>query len=259
MADGKTRCEYLDANLKVIDTRVWDGEMLRGFDRVRGEAVIDRRDGFPAVEDWIDYRTLYAKALHARLVGLFRARPTTRVTRDSGNRPQLRCEPYLKNDIDLANWGYTVTLDPEHGMLPCRIEAARTLPGNLQGPAFLDHVITIDAYHRTSDGTWVPVKAATSSYFVEPAQLAGQRATELITTVDVKKSKWNIDIPAREFRLPLPQGIRVFDRIRGIQYTTGQTEPSANLKTLAHATQVALLPLRETRPQAGWGGCQACR
>jgi hypothetical protein len=152
-----------------------------------------------------------------------------------------------KRQLDLADWGYRIGLDPRHGFMPAVIE--RFI--HLDGQPFVERRTTVTAWKDLLDGVRVPIRVTTQVFDKHPGKGAfGELDSEVELTVNVAKSSWNQEIADETCHLPLPAGTRVTDLDREVKYVTGQADPGRNLQDLA-ANARDLIPIQtgKSRPQ----------
>lgn len=247
---GKQRKEALNVSSnELMQATVWDGEIERWLDLTRASGAIQRRSQF-LMFDGEDYLALYRNlAGPHELVPLFRQRSSNKVNL-SGTRLVLECEPDLRDSVACGNYCFSVAADPAHGMIPEEISVHRLIEGDKVKTA----LTTIDELRQVAPDVWVPVKATTTFYVPTPKVLPGTVFQKVELTVDSASSAWNTTIPRDTFKLPFPEGTKVSDRIRGIQFISGLPEPDENLKSMvARARNVVPLPRPKPATNAGSG------
>jgi len=219
----KFRMEQLESpGGKALETRVTDGVTARYLMPASGQGTVDQKNSTFAAID-MDYECLYRTTFgDGSLVTILRQRAAsglvrTSMTEDSRIEAPAPAKPFA---TDWApHFGFSVTCDTGHGMLPKRIE---------RRASFYQDIIEITEFQEV--GTrWAPLRAKVrrfSSDDEKPLMLAG----ETTVTVDVTRSRWNIDVPANEFTLRFPPGIEVWDRVRKLRYVAGSPTPPMNIK-----------------------------
>jgi hypothetical protein len=140
--------------------------------------------------------------------------------------------------VSYPQWAFRVKLDPRRKMLPASIEVFQPLGADLR----LYRRTTVEQWKDIGEGTWVPTKARTRIFAIEPEnrEIDGQVANEIVLDVDVVHSSWNKQIGKEVFNLPLPAGTRVTDTERGVRYVTGKADPGKNLSDLARNARNAV-------------------
>ncbi len=256
--NGKGRIEILEPSGTANEVRTDDGEIAVASDVGRSEAVI-RKPSLNALLPGMDYRETYRSVMGSlSLLKCLRDRKPhdcVSVIEPTADSPFLTLqakplpEPWTQ-DTSLHGWGFRARLDPRRGMLPAVIE----LDQPVQGKSFLYRRTTVNEWRQLAGGVWVPVKATSHIYFLDPSQeLHGEVGNEIELVVDVARSSWNVAVPEGAFRLPLPAGTKVTDMERGVRFVTGQADPGKHLADLAaHARQVAPVQMGLPVQESGW-------
>jgi hypothetical protein len=220
----KFRIEQLEApGGKVLETRVTDGVTARYLMPASGQGVVDEKQPTFAANE-MDYECLYrntyggsslAKILHHRAgSGLVR----TTEKEDWTIEASAVLKPVAEDDWPVSS--FVVTCDASHGMLPKRIECKSTPQ---------QRIMTIAEFHHVGSNGWAPIRAKCRDFLSDDGNTL-KFADETTVTVDVMRSRWNIDVPANEFALRFPPGILVSDRVRKLRYVAGSPVPPVNIK-----------------------------
>jgi hypothetical protein len=104
--------------------------------------------------------------------------------------------------IGYAGWSFRVGLDPEKGMMPAVLEVWQPVASKLR----LYRRTSIERWKKTTAGTWVPIKAITRIFYIDPGdkELDGEVGNEIVLSVDESRSSWNLPIPDDKLRVRLP-------------------------------------------------------
>lgn len=232
---------------------VYDGEMQKTYDDRAKAAII----GMPAQnivpgEGW-DYLHAY-RIIQGRwpIINCLRQRKNVFCKEPDTNLVLLESAPCPKERVDYSGFGFRVILDKHHGFMPYVIERTQ----EIQGKIFTLRQTKVVEWKALEGGVWAPIKVVTRYFDEDPKwPTFGALHSEEVLIVDVARSSWNRDIPEETFNLPLPAGTKVIDRLRGVQYVTGQADPGKNLEDLAaHAKRMVPIPIARPplSPQPWW-------
>jgi hypothetical protein len=212
------RLETLDARGTVKDICVQDGKTCRVYHVAQHLGGIQRLKSNDILP-FADYSQLFKNLNGIDMFYLFRERRTTRVTGRLGTSTGdvgLECGPEPDAEVSFRDLGLYVMADKAHGLMPRKLGFVWTVKG--KGTARTETVIT--EYVKTRDGTWVPIKAKTTTYWLGEGKQFGKPMTESVMSVDVKKSRWNEKLRTNTFTLPFPGGTTVIDEVRNITFVT---------------------------------------
>lgn len=244
---GKGRIEFFGPNNSPTTVLVFDGEMQKSYDAAAGSALLRDVPHHALQEGW-SYLEAYRNVFGVLpILHCFRERRNVvvRVSKDD-SMIVFEAAPAPKANIDFPNWGFRVSLDKRHGLMPAVIERFE----QINNKPFIVRRSSVSQWTELGSGTWAPSKLVTH-FFDADLTLAtfGELSVEEELVVDLKRSHWNRQIPNDMFELPLPAGTRVTDRLRDVQFVTGQLDPGKNLEELAkHAKKVTPYPVE--RPQS---------
>jgi hypothetical protein len=229
---SKRRIEALDETGSPTLVAVQDWEGRRHYDLTKHEGMI-RKPVIGGCAPGTDY-SLFYKSVCALvdIYPLFRERLTTGVKGklDSEGPIGLTCDfEEATRNISLGGYSYEVLADKTHGLMPKTVREFWHLDGK-KAPFRETEILE---YLRLPDGTWVPVKAKTTTFWAVGDKMFGTPVQEIVATVDVGKSRWNVELDPKTFILPFPVGTKVFDDVRQVHYITGKPDPGDNLKVLA--------------------------
>jgi hypothetical protein len=244
---AKWRHEKLDDASKPLHILVCDGEMERSLD-IPSAGGYFRKPSLAAVSEGIEYlefiKNAYGKAdLHR----ILRQRRNTRLVVGKNAETSeviIQTDPENGDDYDMPKWGFRVHLDLQKDCMPRQIERFIVLEN---GSEFVERTTSIKTYIKLSEGLWVPTEGITSIFSNAEGPTKGHMAAQIITTVDVSRSKWNLPIDENMFDLSFPTGTKIVDKIRNVVFVTGNSQPESNMKELIKSAK-NVLRLTEAAP-----------
>jgi hypothetical protein len=220
----KFRIEKLEVpDGKVLETRVTDGVTARYLTPASGQGAVAHKDHtFVAIE--MDYECLYRNTYSdVSLTTILRKRAVSGLVRTSMTEDSRIEAPAPAKPV-ATDWypyfSFSVTCDTGHGKLPKRIE--RKSSRNQEE-------IEIEEFQQFGPNAWAPIRAKALCFLSDDGTTM-KFADETKVTVDVTRSRWNIDVPTNEFTLRFPPGIEVWDRVRNLWYVAGSPTPPVKSK-----------------------------
>jgi WD40 repeat protein len=196
-----------------------------------------------AYEDFEDYFAL--PLMHCKLAQIIPERPSARIANsDDHGLVVIELPPGEGKLFD--RFGWRIWLDPQHGYLPAKWELLYAKDG--KSPVLRDRV-QILKFKELGDDAWVPVECTRDFYvsFSDGEPHSGEIATTIRGTVDLTRSRWNIDLPDDLFGLAFPAGTQVFDEQRNQIVITGPGDDGRdNQKLLENAK--TKLPMGKPEP-----------
>jgi hypothetical protein len=251
LSKGKRRIDTLDApEGKADQMMAFDGEIERFLDVKQKWGYIRPLRPATAVEgaDYLTfYRTVYGKF---ELVKILRQRKHVRAEAvELGDKKAvlIECAAEPEASIQYPLRAFKVWLDPEHGLLPRRVDTVTTTD---RGPVTRTRTV-VDEFKQLDSGVWVPIQATTTFYVTIDQPMFGKPYTALTATVDVRKSRWNTDIPPDTFVLKFPPGTQIVDRIRKVGFIAGDADPGRNMADLVKSAK-QIIPLDPATPPLGF-------
>jgi hypothetical protein len=234
-SNGKRRVEKLSsASAAPESVTVFDGEIARVLNHKANQGYLGPARRQYAEQDE-DYLTFYANETgRVSFLDVFRDRRDVRLVVDPSDRDAVGIEAPPQEGIRriYSTHGYTVWLDPKHGMLPSRIEIRRRTKDG-ENPW---RRIVVNRFTAVRGGGWAPIEVAVTS-LAGVGPIKGQPTQEAVTLVDMARSKWNEPVDESLFELAFPGGIFVLDDLRQITFVTGNSEPETDLEALAKSAQ----------------------
>jgi hypothetical protein len=255
---GKGRVEILSPGGAVTNVVAYDGKIGKSHN-VRARRAEISRMLQTATLDGGDYRETYRATfggITEDLVLCLRERQGSVVV--EGPTPEtglilLDAQPIADKSkpVGWREWAFKLALDPRRGMMPAIIEVFQPIDRKLE----LYRRMTVNEWKKLDDGAWVPIKATTQIFHLDPKnkEVHGQVGNEIVLTVDVARSSWNKDIRDELLRLPLPAGTKVIDNERAVSYVTGKADRGKNLADLgANAREVVPFVVVLPPEKKGW-------
>jgi hypothetical protein len=247
----KERLEILDGPRgKAVEVIACDGQLERVL-------TVAQRNGqlrYPDLvnEEGMQYRDLYQTLYGGvRISTVLQERPNwicqlVKTKPDSVPDLMLASAALPQARINSANCGIELVLAADRGMLPRRVSRLEMANGPLE-----NRRTDVLQWHKLGDNSWVPVRAVTTFRDREKGDTFAQKLKENELVVDVAASRWNVVFEEDAFQLPFPQGTRVYDLIRRVQYTVGAPDTGKNIdQLLENAKGVTQLPLATAPPPA---------
>jgi hypothetical protein len=234
----KSRVEYLpSASSKPGEPTppifVCDGEVVKMWNAANKESIVSPML-FRITPEGLDYRETYSNVLGTiSLVSCLKERKGVRISRDKSNGSRfvfdLPTAP-PETAVALFNTAFRVTVDSDKGFMPVKIEQLRSV----EGKVLTAIAVTVTEWHKLGNGTHVPLRALVEVFDTAPNKgTFGQTMATAELVVDLTHSAWNVEIPDREFELPLPKGTTVSDSVNNVIYVVGDPDPGKNLKEIA--------------------------
>jgi len=220
---GKRRIERLDPKTEEgVGSVVSDGEVMRRLDKPKAMGSISSLAN--AVEDGHDYLGYLGNPFASgSIVEMTRERKSRVLPEDSSGMVAFEARP---GGLSYASFGWRVWLDPEHGLLPARIERYRR---SMEG---LYSRTEVHEFHQVEAGVWAPVDV-TIQYYAAPGTPKSGKVTHVIhAVVDQKRSRWNLPLEDETFRLAFPAGTRVHDTVRHVAFVAGKGDTGKSLEDL---------------------------
>src|SRR5439155_19731248 len=229
---GKSRFESIEEG-RVARTTVYDGGVGRMWNPRYRECIVDDPP-IQMVTDGIDYLGTYRNIFgNLSLISCLRERTNVRIVEDGSRQGQIVLETLplpAKTAVAAFSMGFRVSLDPMKGFMPTRFEHLEELGGRL----VLCSSVTVTRWQQLKNGAYAPTRAIFRSYDREPERGTFENLyCEAELSVEPGGSSWNIDIPDKEFELPLPRGTTVIDQVNKVHYVLGSPDPGKNLRELA--------------------------
>ena len=204
--DGRRRIEkYAPDGTTRRHLLVRDGEIEHFLDDQGRSGSIRPPNGF-YIEMGEDYESYFRNdvAVLDPLLPLFKNRQSAKIASEQDRGFVLiTAEPEEKTSF----FAYRIWLDPQHGMMPAKVESDRCLPNERPRPFCR---IVVNSFKEIEPAIWIPIDATVSFFSDSPSAVAlGRPTTEWHAEVDVAKSRWNQPLDADLFRLTFPPGTRV--------------------------------------------------
>lgn len=225
-----------------------DSVAFQTLDRASARFIIQRPIG-PAVDMGRDYREYYGHVRGSSSIhDVFSRRKSIALFSPSKERGKgelgLMVKPEVPSDSSYPRSQFELVLDPGHGWLPWVIIEKGEYGGQLR----LKREMQVTKWHRLPDGVSVPIEATWRGYYFD-GPLTGELSSESYMAVDVNSSTWNQPVSDSVFRLHIPAGVEVTDRLQSVNYVAGQASINGNLAELAE-NAVKLSPIPETPVKA---------
>jgi hypothetical protein len=228
-ARGRRHIEERNPATGQVETVItFDGEIRRSLVEKTKHGYLGPPSGHYIGDDE-DYINFYANVFgHSPLASRLR-REGTRLIDDPAHPLSTVIDSPPLVGRGQSVFGYTVWLDPEHGMLPSQIEIKQR---DADGDVLLSGRMVIREFTRLENGAWAPVKAVTTR-FVKSGPLKGSASQEAVATVDIARSTWNKPLADSLFTIAFPPGTSILDDLRKVTFVTGNPQREANLDRLA--------------------------
>jgi hypothetical protein len=248
--EGNVRSELLDPTTEnTVRCATYNKEVAINFNIELRLAAIDKWLGDLAGHGE-DYRDLCGAYMGAPIIFYMRERTSTKlIRRTHEGLITLECQPEPREGIHLPRTGFEATFDATHGML-ARDSLWFIHRGQRKD---LGAETSITSYKKLDTGVWVPTEGITVWRWPTPGPHYRKITSSVKASVDLARSRWNIEIPREKFTQRLPAGTQVVDRIRKLTYVTGKPDAQSNLKAIAAEARdvMALSEPKPTKPSAG--------
>ena len=221
---GKRRIEQLDPQteepLRIV---VSDGEVMRRMDKPKAAGSISSL--VKAVEDGHDYLGYLGNPFASgSIVQMTRNRQSRVLVEDDSGKVAFEARP---GGTSYASFGWRISLDPEHGLLPARIERYRHSMKRLYSRT------EVNEFREVEPSVWAPVDVTIQFYDSKPERATfGEVAHVIHAVVDQERSRWNLPLSDDTFRLAFPGGTRVHDTVRKVTFVAGKGDTGKNLDDL---------------------------
>jgi protocatechuate 3,4-dioxygenase beta subunit len=180
---------------------IWDGKRALVDHRALGgdgpeavHAVNTLREAIPGA---LDYEGLYRTVDTVSLIGILRKRPWTRLETKEGDQYVLFTPTTFGKSYEYSPFGFRVWLNSRCDFLPTKIQFL--YPAGDEDLLYGELEMTLK---EVAAGIWAPVKAIRRHYpskvqAVSPPVMSA----EATITVDVKSSRFNVEIPDSMFQV----------------------------------------------------------
>jgi len=261
---GLRRIEQLDPeSAEPVQIIVYDGKLVKEFSVNERQAAISA-GSLEYVPRGLDYRDYLRSWGCIDLVEQqLRVDPTGRVRarRLEDSQVMLECPPLSRAQVRelqstqlpaIPYMGFRFYLDPNYGYMPRRIvcfdRRERQTAEETQPDTIIDEVY-VQKWAGLSGNLWVPVQAVFKA-FCTSGDDVGSVSLRCNLTVDMDRSRWNVEIPASTFDVAFPKGTVVWDYIRDVRYVAGMVGTDQYMEKFAKEARkfVVQPPRYEPRP-----------
>jgi len=250
LSNGRFRIETTSVSKEAIQggiITVWDGQESLAYDPAQQGAMIEGQSKtLPSSQGFVYqnlFRTLdgeytYAELLRSRLGVTFT--PTDQQTAVLFAPPQP--------GIRFGTFGIRFVLAVDKGLMPVEISLFPDGSPKPRSTYFID----LEKF-ASDDGSevWAPVKANLVTYELDETQeFFGEPLGETHIVIDRSTAKFNTEVDPALFRVDLPVGTKVSDRIRDMSYVVGAESREKYLAELAYKGRLGIQRLADQNPAA---------
>ena len=234
--DGKrNRIEYGvgEPGQKPDRILVWDGNVARTLIPADGTITVSERPDLGCLDLEHFYRDCTSGT---DTIDFLRKRADTVVERADAKAVVLYLPP-------TSTYGLRIWLDPAKNFLPARIERL-----NGVGEALSVDFKQENTLEEFAPGIWAPAKIAESRY----ARVNESATFEVVITVNHKASRFHAVPDDSAFRLTVPPGTMVFDRIVDARYRLGKANtPAEQVSQQAIEGKITATQLKDYAEKSG--------
>ena len=218
--NGRSRVELLTSDSATEISKgtvtVWNGKKARKFMPLFQQGQIQpnwRTFSGPSPDAYVNFYKSFNGELH--YPALFRERSSRRVERQ-GRTFVLVADPEPERDVKVRQFGFRLTLDPERGFLPIKIDIRY---GDDPTPRIRYGIELAEI----NPGLWVPERARIGTIFWmdRNSPFYGEDLGEKTIELDREKSRFNVLLDESLFELKFPAATHVFDMSERTAYTVG--------------------------------------
>lgn len=237
--EAERRIESIDPESgQSMTTLVWDGTILNAYSE--GAKQLEIRQDIVTIATTIeedDYEIIYRNAGHELdRIQLMRERVDTKLLPSDGSG-HIILETRPKPQDNYSPFGWRVWLDQDRNFMPVKI-----LHFIDHGEELSDFRIWENTLKEVSPGVWAPVRSKMTTFYGtdQESPVYGQRTAVCELTIDEDASSFNMPVSDDEFKLDVPVGTEVFDRVVGTHYFHGTDDASNDIKEIVAQGRLAV-------------------
>ncbi|MEX1232270.1 MAG: hypothetical protein WEB58_18640 [Planctomycetaceae bacterium] len=194
---------------------IWDGKLSKTYNSQAKQLRLEPTLNYMGV--YIDYEGLYRNLTGTMsFMDALRQRPELIVEGKEKSSFILYTPPILGN-YEFSPFGFRVWLDSDKNFMPVRIQRLLDISGEEIISSQNDTTVK-----QIEPGVWAPVESINLAFPPVPRrELPVVKPQRTVETVDLNRSRFNIDVSDSAFALEIPSGTKVYDKISNTHYVFG--------------------------------------